>query len=184
MIAQQNQSVQASTPKTWDRATAKVNIGDYIRAPFMPIMQVVNKDTHSNGKTYLLVKPNSDAYREQWVVEPEQEAQTEFEQGREHGRNDAAERLHPIYTKATCQYSAGYLEGYNTTPTPQQTKTPAAPHWTVIYDGDFWYKAYADGSFVGKATTYQKAEQMAQKAIASKKFWQEHRERVLASYAG
>lgn len=183
MLTQTEQSLQVSTPKIWDRETTKANIGDYIRAPHTPVMQVIDKDIYANGQTWLLVQPTSGSYTEEWVVEPEEDKQTEFEQGFEHGRNDAAERLHPIYTEATCQYSTGYLKGYNSTSTPQQTKAPAAPHWTVIYDGDYWYKAYVDRSLVGKATTYQKAEQMAQKAIASKKFWQEHRERVLASYA-
>lgn len=42
---------QVSTPKTWDKATARVNIGDYIRAPFTPIMQVIDKDVYPNGQT-------------------------------------------------------------------------------------------------------------------------------------
>lgn len=196
MVTQQEQSLQVSSPKTWDRATARVNVGDRIRAPFTPVMQVIDKDVYPNGQTWLLVKPNSGSYTEEWVLEAEEDIQqpaepqplfeeeAEFKQGLEHGQHDAAKRLPAIYTHASCQYSAGYLNGYNSTPTPQQTKAPAAPHWTVIYDGDYWYKAYVDRSLVGKATTYQKAEQMAQKAIASKDFWQEHRERVLASYAG
>lgn len=186
---------QVSTPKIWDRESPKANIGDRICVPFTPIMEVVDKDVYADGRVWLLVKPNSGSYTEEWVLDAEDEVQqpadvqplfeeeAEFKQGFGHGQQDAAQRLHPIYAEATCQYSAGYLNGYNSTRKPQQTKAPAAPHWTVIYDGEYWYKAWVDRVLVGKATTHEKAERLAQKAIASKKFQQEHRERVLAAYA-
>lgn len=187
---------QVSTPKTWDRESPKASIGDRIRVPYTPIMEVVDKDVYPNGQTWLLVKPNSGSYTEEWVLEAEEDIQqpaetqplceeeAEFKQSREHGQLDAAKRLPPICTEASCQYSTGYLQGYNSATTTEQTKASAkSPTWAVIYDGEYWYKAWVDRSLVGKATTYQKAEQMAQKAIASKKFWQGHRERVLAAYS-
>lgn len=176
---------QASTPKIWDRATTAVSVGDIIHAPFMPVMRVMNKQRGDGERTWLLIEPTNATCDKQWVeVEapiPSKE-ETEFEQGKQHGQQDAAERLHPTYTQASCNYSAGYLQGYNGQ-SPKQTKPPTTPHWTVIYDGEYWYKAWVDRVLVGKATTCQKAEQMAQKAIASKKIQQEHREQVLASYA-
>lgn len=197
MLTQQNQSFQVATPKIWDRATGRVDIGDRICVPFTPIMEVVDKDVYPNGQTRLLVKPNSGSYTEEWLLEPEEgiqqpaepqplfEEETEFKQGFQHGQYDADKRLPRIYTQASCQYSTGYLEGYNSTSTPQQTKAPAAPAtWSVIYDGEYWYKVWVDRVLVGKATTSEKAERLAQKHIAGKKFWQEHRERVLAAYSG
>ncbi|KJH69785.1 hypothetical protein UH38_22000 [Aliterella atlantica CENA595] len=182
---------QVSTPKTWDRATTAVNIGDRICIPFTPIMEVVDKDVYLDGRVWLLVKPNSGSYTEEWVLDAEDEVQqplfkeeTEYKQGFEHGKLDAAKRLPPICAQAECQYSKGYLKGYSSTPTPQQTKTPTAPSWVVRYDGEYWYKVWVGDRIVGKASTHEKAEQLAQKAIASKKFQQEHRERVLAAYAG
>jgi hypothetical protein len=35
---------QVSTPKTWKKATARANVGDYFHLPYTPIMQVVEKE--------------------------------------------------------------------------------------------------------------------------------------------
>lgn len=192
MLTQEKPTIQVcceSTPKIWDRATTKANIGDIIHAPYTPVMEVVNKKVYTDGRVWLLVKPkNASYYTEEWVLDKEDDLlpppQTEFEQGKQHRQNDTAEHLPPIYTEASCQYSTGYLAGYNSTSKPQQTKAPATPAtWSVIYDGEYWYKVWVDKVLVGKATTSEKAEQIAQKAIAGKKFWQEHRERVLAAYS-
>lgn len=195
MLTQPQQSLQVSTPKIWDRATGRVNVGDYINAPFTPVMQVIDKDVYPNGQTWLLVKPNSGSYTEEWLLEPEEgiqqpaetqplfEEEAEFKQGLEHGQHDAAKRLPAIYTQASCQYSTGYLKGYNSTLTSQQPKAPTAPTWSVIYDGEYWYRVWVGKSLVGKASTPEKAERLGQKYIANEKARQEHRQRVLAAYA-
>ncbi|KJH69354.1 hypothetical protein [Aliterella atlantica] len=185
MVTQQEQSLQVATPKTWDKATTSVQVGDYIRAPFTPVMQVIDKDIYPDGQTWLLVKPTNASFTEQWVVEPEQEPQSEFEQGLQHGQNDSAQRLHPIYAQANCQYSAGYVQGYNGKPIPQQTKAPAKPlQWSVTYNDKWqWYVVWVNDRAIGRALTSEEAERIAQKYIAGEKFWQEHRGRVLAAYA-
>lgn len=191
MLTQEKPTIQVcaeSKAKIWHKPTTKANVGDIIRSPFTPVMEVVSKYVYTDGRVWLKVKPtNASYYTEEWIVDKEEDdllpqPKSEEEQGKQHGQSDAAEQSHPIYTEATCRYSAGYLAGYNGSQTLQQSKAPTAPTWSVIYDGDYWYKAWVDRVLVGKATTYQKAEQMAQKAIASQKFWQGHRERVLASY--
>ena len=99
------------------------------------------------------------------LQQPLFEEEAEFKQGSEHGQHDAAKRLPAIYTQASCQYSTGYLKGYNSTPTPQQTKASAKPpDWSVQYDGEYWYKVWVDRVLVGKATTSEKAERLAQSA--------------------
>lgn len=71
MVTQQKLHSQATDPKTWDKATADSEIGDYIREPFQPIMVVVDKDLLPNGKVWLLVKPASGSCTEEWIVEQE-----------------------------------------------------------------------------------------------------------------
>jgi len=41
---------QASTPKIWNQLTAKAQIGDYIHAPFVPVMQVIDRDILESGQ--------------------------------------------------------------------------------------------------------------------------------------
>ena len=62
MLTQQQPAIQLcseSTPKIWDRATTKANIGDIIHAPFTPVMKVINKDVYTDGRVWLKVKPTS-----------------------------------------------------------------------------------------------------------------------------
>ena len=120
------------------------------------------------------------------LLRPTQSALREFDSGRHHGQQDAAERLHPMYTEASCQYSAGYLEGYNSILNPKQPETVASPlSWSVTYNAEWdWYIVWVGDRAVDRAMNYSEAEQIAQKFIAANKFWQEHRERVLAGYAG
>ncbi len=114
MLTQSKRTIQLcseSTPKFWDRATTKANIGDTIHTPFTPVMKVVNKDVYTDGRVWLQVKPtNASCYTEEWILEKEEDdllppPQTEFEQGRNHGRLDATEKSIPLYTNATCEYS-------------------------------------------------------------------------------
>jgi len=120
------------------------------------------------------------------LLRPTQSALREFNSGRHHGQQDAAERLHPMYTEANCQYSAGYLAGYSNTPNPKQPETVARPlSWSVIYNAEWdWYIVWVGDRAVDRAMNHEEAEQIAQKAVAADKFWQEHRQAVLAAYAG
>ena len=110
--------------------------------------------------------------------------QTEFEQGRNHGRLDATEKSIPLYTEATCEYSKGYVEGYNVLAKPPVPTPPKPRTWSVTYNSNWqWYVVWVGDRAIGRASDHQEAEQIGQKYIAGKKFWQEHRERVLADYA-
>lgn len=219
MVTQQKTPTQA--PRTWNEPTASANIGDYIRIPCTPVMQVVDKDTLEDGRVWLLVKPMSGSYTEEWVLEPEPpalvqqpahvlepecqqeqsigfagdsvgvglkqtgEAIAEFSQGYVHGQRDAAERLHPMYAEASCQYSTGYLQGYNSTLNPPQPTAPQQQQWSITWNSQWnWYNAWVGDCYAGSCTKYEEAEQLAQKCIAAHKRWQEHREKVLAAYAG
>lgn len=118
-------------------------------------------------------------------LRPNWEAMEEFKHGRAHGLADALEKLEPICTEASCPYSTGYLEGYNSVLAPQpQPEVVKPPQWTATYNFDFdCYWVCVGNCGVGRADTYEEAEQIAQKAFAANKFWQEHREKVLAAYA-
>ncbi len=62
MLTQEKPTIQVrseSTPKIWDRATTKASIGDTIRAPFTPVMRVINKDVYPDGRVWLKVKPSA-----------------------------------------------------------------------------------------------------------------------------
>jgi hypothetical protein len=185
-------------------------------------MRVVEKGMLADGRVWLLVKPMSGSYSEEWIVEPELPALTqqlahlpetecqqeqqpvgfagdsvsvglqpigdaiaEFEQGYIHGQRDAAERLHPMYAEASCQYSLGYLQGYNSTLNPPQPTPPRQQQWSITWNSQWnWYNAWVGDCYAGSCTKYEEAEQLAQLGAASQKKWQEHREKVLAGYAG
>lgn len=194
MLTQEKPTIQVgaeSKAKIWYKPTTKASVGDIIHAPFTPVMQVVNKYVYTDGRVWLKVKPtNASCYLEEWVLDKEEDdlpppPQTEEEQGLIHGQLDATENSIPIYTQASCQYSKGYLAGYNGTSKPQQTKTPTAPPtWSVTYDDNWqFYRVWVGNRAIGRASTYEEAERLGQKYIATRRLWQEHRERVLASYA-
>jgi hypothetical protein len=71
MLTQEKHFPQVSAPQVWDKPTAEANVGDYFYIPFTPTMQVVEKDTLSDGRVWLLVKPTNDSYTEEWVLESE-----------------------------------------------------------------------------------------------------------------
>ncbi len=71
MLTQQKPPLQALSPKNWDKPTAEANVGDYIREPFVPIMVVVDKDILPNGQIWLLAKPVSGSFSEEWILDPE-----------------------------------------------------------------------------------------------------------------
>lgn len=215
MLTQEKRPSQVSTPKTWKKATARANVSDYFHLPYTPVMQVMEKEKLSDGRVWLKVKPTSSSYTEDWVLEPEpvepshqvekaaaqpdgfagdsvstllrptQVALKEFDSGRHHGQQDATERLHSMYTEASCQYSAGYLAGYSNTPNPKQPKTVAPPpSWSITYNAEWdWYIVWVGNRAVDRAMNHEEAEQIARKFIAADKFWQSHRQAVLAAYA-
>lgn len=199
---------QSGTFQIWDEPTALAQVNDYIRQPYAPIMQVVEKETLPNGKMWLLVKPESGFYTEEWLLEPQstesleepQPAATEtgnlaagmagdcvsvklrpqvatvanYEQGYTHGQRDAAERLHPMYAVSSCDYSGGYLDGYNaalnSTQALQQPSTIKQIEWSVKEDPcnsglyQVWIK---DRCLLEKATSYSEGERIAQRYVAT-----------------
>ena len=62
---------QTQASKIWNKPTARAEIGDYFRIPYTPVMQVVDKDELESGQVWLLLKPTSASYIEEWVLEPE-----------------------------------------------------------------------------------------------------------------
>jgi hypothetical protein len=123
-----------------------------------------------------------------YQLRPNQQVIAEFEQGCAHGRLDAAEGLHPIYAEATCPYSAGYLSAYNNFLNPtqpmQQPETSQQAEWLSVYDPNWdWYQVWVGDRVVGRASNHKEAERIAQKHIADEKFWQQHRQAVLAAYS-
>ncbi len=71
MIAQEKVQLQACSPQTWDKPTVQANIGDRFKVPCTPILQVVDKEILEDGRVWLLVKPVSASYTEEWIVDPE-----------------------------------------------------------------------------------------------------------------
>ncbi|MDZ4877560.1 MAG: hypothetical protein CLLPBCKN_006995 [Chroococcidiopsis cubana SAG 39.79] len=71
MITHPKSIAQVQTPQIWDEPTALAQVGDEIRAPFTPLMQVVEREVLADGRVRLLVKPISASYSEEWVLEPE-----------------------------------------------------------------------------------------------------------------
>jgi hypothetical protein len=146
MLTQQKPQSQA--PQVWDKPTALAQIGGYFHVPFTPVMHVVDRDTLEDGQVWLLLKPSTGSYTEEWVLKPEQpvgtqqhpeqepqpvgfagdsvsvglqptrDAIAEFDTGRCHGREDAFARFHPLYTQPLSEYAAGYQDGYNSVLNP------------------------------------------------------------------
>ena len=114
------------------------------------------------------------------------EAQTEFSLGRCHGQQDAVAKLHPMYTQPESEYAAGYVSGYNSELSPSpQGEAIEPPRWSVQYDSNWdWYRVWVGDSCIGHGSNYQQAERIAQRYIAAKEFWQQHRQVVVSAYAG
>ena len=70
MVAQQKLQLQTLSLQTWEKPTAEARVGDYIREPFQPIMVVVDKDRLPDGKVWLLVKPASGSFTQEWILDP------------------------------------------------------------------------------------------------------------------
>ena len=214
-IVDSKTQTQSQAPQVWNKLTHCAQIGDYFHVPFTPVMQVVDRDTLENGQVWLLLKPSTGSYTEEWLVKPEQpvgtqqqpehepqpvgfagdsvayqlqpteEAQTEFSQGRCHGQQDAAARLHPMYTQPESEYAAGYVSGYDSELSPSpQPEVIEPPTWSIQYDSNWdWYRVWVGDSCIGHGSNYQQAERIAQKYIAAKEFWQQHRQVVVSAYA-
>lgn len=75
MLTQEKYQTQA--PQVWDKPTPSAKIGDYIRAPFTPVMRVMERDVLESGQVWLLLKPTTGSYTESWVVELEAQIETQ-----------------------------------------------------------------------------------------------------------
>ena len=217
--------IQAQAPQTWKRPTAQAQVNDYIHEPFQPIMLVVDKDTLPNDKIWLLVKPATACYTQEWIIEPEPVAPPsepkcaqpentpvspvssldspscalqpawlalqEYDRGVWWGKHDASAQRKALYTEASCPHSTGYLDAYNSftianqKSQPPETKKPI--QWKVVYAPDWdwkWYKAMVGDKCIGKYCSCEEAQAAAQKYIAAEQARREHRELVMAAYAG
>ena len=215
----QRSETQVSVPQIWDKPTASAQVGDYIRVPFTPVMLVADRDELEDGRVWLLLKPVTASYTEEWLLEPEipaveaqqqpatepqpqqaclagdkvshqlqpaTEAETEFEQGRLHGQNDALAKWHAIYKKPATEYATGYLAGYYEVLNPRTFQQVSAPPetWSVSYDSKWdWYRAYVGDRCIGHGTTHQQAERIAQKYIAMNELIRRQNAAVMAAYA-
>ena len=173
MITQEKRTIQVcaeSTPKIWNRATTKANIDDTIHAPFMPVMKVINKDVYTDGRVWLKVKPINASYVEEWVLDQEEDdalppPQNEFDQGFNHGRIDATDKSIPLYTKAECEYTKGYVEGHRQHTKPSVPTPPPKPlTWAVTYNQTWqWYVVWMGDRAIGQASDHEEAERIGQK---------------------
>ena len=120
MITQQKQIAQASAPQIWDKATASAQVGDYIRMPFVPVMLVADRDELEDGRVWLLLKPATASYTEEWLLEPEapaikaqQQPATEPQsQPAGLAGDEVSSQLQPA-TEATTEFEQGRLHGQN-----------------------------------------------------------------------
>jgi len=108
---------------------------------------------------------------QQLKPEPEQtpKAETEFEQGCLHGKNDALAKWHPIYTQPLTEYAKGYLAGYSIVlnPVAEQTEVRKPLEWSVCLDPRWGlYQAWVKDRCIGHGATYEEAERIAQGYIA------------------
>jgi len=118
-------------------------------------------------------------------LRPNQQVIAEFEQGGAHGKLDATEGLHPIYTEATCSYSAGYLSGYNSTLNPTaQLEVAKQAEWSATWNSAWhWYDVWISDRWIGRASNHEQAERKAQQYIATHKLIKQQNAVVLAAYA-
>lgn len=120
-------------------------------------------------------------------LRPNQELIADYELGNAHGRLDAGQGIQPICIEASCAYSAGYLEGYASfieAKEKAKASNTKPPTWSVTYNDEWeWYVVWVSDRAIGRASTHEEAERIAQKYIATGQLWQQHRQRVLASYA-
>ncbi|MBV8886586.1 MAG: hypothetical protein JO235_21680 [Chroococcidiopsidaceae cyanobacterium CP_BM_RX_35] len=101
---------------------------------------------------------------------PQTQPVDEFGQGFIHGRQDAEERLHPIYEEDLHEYARGYARGYQTIFKPaQQTEVIRKPtEWLVLLDNRWGvYQAWVGDRCIGHGATEQEAEQKARNYIAT-----------------
>ncbi len=116
--------------------------------------------------------------------------QQEYERGTWWGKHDANTRRKPLYTKASCPHSTGYLDAYNqftqiNQTSKQQPETKKPTQWRVVYAPDWdwdWYITWVEGEYIGKYCSCEEAESAAQKYIAAEQARLEHRELMLAAY--
>ena len=123
---------------------------------------------------------------ESYQLQPYKEAETEFQQGRLHGQNDALARWHPIYKEPATEYATGYLSGYNAVlnPKAQSIEVSTPQEWSVSYDSTWqWYQAWVGFKCIGQGTTRQEAERLAQKYIAINKIIRRQNAVVMTAYA-
>lgn len=112
------------------------------------------------------------------------EATEEFEIGHRYGQHDAQAQLQPICTEATCPFSTGYLEGYNSFSSMQQQPQPVKQaEWSVAYDSKWqWYQAWVGDRCIGHGTTHEEAERIAQRYIATDEMTRRQNRAVLEAY--
>ena len=113
------------------------------------------------------------------------EAVAEYDSGVAHGKLDAANRMRPICTEATCPYSEGYLASYNEILRSQpQPEAVSLPQWSVTWNAKWqWYEVWVGNAHAGRASNHEEAERIAQKYKAAEELRCSHRELVLAAFA-
>jgi len=139
-------------------------------APQEPVIALKSKSPEA-GLAGDSVSCQSPIEAPQQLPELEQtpKAETEFEQGRIHGQNDALAGWHPIYTQPSTEYATGYLSGYNEilNPAPEHPKASKPLEWSVCLDPRWGlYQAWVGDRCIGHSATHEEAERLAQRYIA------------------
>ncbi len=132
------------------------------------------------------VSPKAAPQRPALTLEPKLRAETEFQQGHIHGRNDALAGWHPIYTQPLTEYATGYLAGYSIVlnPVVEQPEISKPLEWSVCLDPRWGlYQAWVKERCVGHGATYEEAERMAQGYIAVDEMIRRQTQAVMRAYA-
>ena len=146
-------------PQIWDKPTAQATVGDYIRIPCAPVMCVVEKDVLENGQVRLLLKPITGSFSEEWLLEPEQPTPAPLPQAE------------PILKAESPSQLA-------------RSATQKRSEWVATYNKQWgWYDVWIGRKWVGRASTYEEAERVAGRYIATDELIQRQNESVLAKYA-
>ncbi|MBD2310049.1 hypothetical protein H6G17_32175 [Chroococcidiopsis sp. FACHB-1243] len=101
--------------------------------------------------------------------------------------HDAAARMSPMCKQASCPYSQGYLDGYNSIKAPSQPPAPVPKvvEWQVVYDPkwDLYQVWIGERCLLEKAISYVEGERIAQKYVAAEKLRASHRQLVMSAFA-
>lgn len=183
-------TIEPTAPKTCSNCPYFQNFGEASGRGWCSIFDQVARSHHQRTNTCdqeieTLQKEVQEIAPEP-APPPTPKASEEFEIGRIHGCHDARAKLHPIYNQATCNYSSGYMEGYNSVLNPQrQPEIVKRIEWSVRYNAKWgWYEAWVGSRCcLDKGASYEEAERIAQRQLSIEETIKRQNRAVMAAYA-